>query len=415
MVSRLKWIPTSRAFPLPPHVKEAIARLSEHGYLAYVVGGSVRDYLLGLPIKDYDLATDATPDEIEEIFPTAIDVGKQFGVMKVPPYDLEIATFREDLEYKNHRHPKGVKFAGPLEDALRRDFTMNALFFDPKTRKILDTVNGIADLEAKTIRAIGDPEARLMEDALRILRAIRFAARYQFGIETETLEALITHVKLLKKVSAERIQSELTLMWKGSSPHQALRALKDTGILSLLLPEALKLKSEVLQALDQDPTPRTTALVWGLVLSEIGGEDPTRALQSVCDRLKFSREDSKRITQLVVDLPKFNDVFQMREATLQRWVRESYFDELLQMHRAYIRAHGGNLMAYRFCEALRREVLAQSHAGEKLLSGEDLIQLGFKPGPTFSEILRTVEDLWFEKKLTTKEEALEYVVKHFVD
>jgi len=415
MVNRLKWIPTNKPFPLPPHVKEAIARLSEHGYLAYIVGGSVRDHLLGLPIKDYDLVTDAIPDEVEEIFPTAIGVGKQFGVMKIPPYDLEIATFREDLEYKNHRHPKGVKFGGPLEDALRRDFTINALFFDPKTRKILDTVNGIADLEAKTLRAIGDPEARLEEDALRILRAIRFAARFTFGIDSLTLEALISNVKLLKKVSAERIQTELTLMWKGTHPHQALRALKETGILPIVLPEAMKLKPEVLLAMDQDPSPRSSALVWALVLSEIGGEDPTRALQSVCDRLKFSREDSKRIVQLVIDLPKFNDVFQMREATLQRWVREPYFDELLQMHRAYIRAHGGNLMAFRFCEALRREVTEATSAGEKLISGEDLIQLGFKPGPTFSEILRTVEDLWFEKKLTTKEEALEYVVKHFVD
>lgn len=403
-------------------MKDAVARLASEGYVVYLVGGCVRDFLLNQPVKDFDLVTDARPDDIEKIFPNAVDVGRAFGVMKVPvrgegvPSEtlLEIATFREDLEYVDHRHPKAVRFAGALEDAGRRDFTINGLFFDPKTRKILDCIDGVADLRAGVVRAIGNPSARFHEDALRVLRALRFAARFGFGIDSATLDALVASAKLVKKVSAERVRDELTLMWKGARPDQALQALRDTGLLALLLPEAERLNSRFLAGLGQENGAKSTALVWAAVFSEIGGEDPTRALQSACDRLKLSRDDAKRVTALVVDLPKFNDVFQMREATLLRWVKEAHFDELLILHRAWARTHDGNLMANQFCERLRREALEVGGA-TRLVSGEDLIQLGFQPGPTFSEILRTIEDLALEKKLVSKEQALEYVVKHFVE
>src|SRR5690606_33767343 len=213
-----KWIPIERGFPLKPEVKAVVDRLDRAGFSAYLVGGSVRDFLLGLPIKDYDIATDASPDGVAELFPDAIGVGRAFGVMKVPLGDgagnaaekenefIEIATFREDAEYTDFRHPKSVRFSGPEEDASRRDFTVNGLFYDPKTKRILDCVDGFADLKAKRIRAIGDAGARLKEDALRIFRAVRFAVRFGFEIEEETWAALVENARFTRKVSAERVR-----------------------------------------------------------------------------------------------------------------------------------------------------------------------------------------------------------------
>lgn len=417
--NRSKWIPIEKNFPLKPNVKDAIARLNAADFSAYLVGGAVRDFLLGLPIKDYDLATDASPDEVLKIFPNAISVGKAFGVMKVPYWEgestevIEIATFREDSEYTDFRHPKSVRFSGPEEDAQRRDFTINGLFYDPETRRILDCVGGFADLQAKKIRAIGDPSARLKEDALRVFRAVRFAVRFGFKIEEATWKALVENARFTRKVSAERIRDELTMMLKGKRPAEAMAMLKDLGVASLWLPEVLKVKPAILTALDEDPSPRSTALVFSAALLEAGGEEPEKSLQSACDRLRLSGDEKKRVIDLVLGIPKFNDAFQMREATLKRWVMEPYFDELLQLYRAVSRVTDGNQMAYQFLKSLRAEVAAQP-AEEKILTGADLIQLGFSPGPQFSDILRVVDDLQMEKKLATKDAALEYVVKHFV-
>lgn len=406
-------------------MKQAIATLDEAGHVAYLVGGSVRDLLLRQPVKDYDLVTDADPDTLSELFPESIEVGKQFGVLKIPisrmgpsllggdEEFLEIATFREDQEYLDHRRPKSVRFAGPLEDAARRDFTINGLFYDPKTRRILDCVGGMDDLKAGVIRAIGDPAERFHEDALRILRAIRFTARFGFKLDEATLKALHSEVRFTRKVSAERIRDEITLMMKGRDPEVAYELMKETGVFSLWVPEALKAKVQLFAALDLSPTPRSTALVWAALLSEIGGEDPSKALQGACDRMRLSGDDKKRVIELVVNLPRFNDVFSMRPVTLNRWVREPFFPELLQLFRAHAIARDGNQMAYQFAMRLHQDALSQGE-NPKLISGEDLIQLGFNPGPTFSEILRVVEDLAIEKRLMTKDQALEYVLKHFV-
>lgn len=414
--TRSKWIPIEKTFPLSASAKAAIAKLTAEGFSAYLVGGAVRDVLLGLPTKDYDLATDAKPDEVEELFPNAIGVGKAFGVMKVPFENgdvVEIATFREDAEYTDYRHPKSVRFAGPEEDASRRDFTINGLFYDPKTRRVLDCVGGFADLQAKRIRAIGDPAARLREDALRVLRAVRFAVRFGFKIEEATWRALLENARFTRKVSAERIRDELTQMMKGRKPQEAIAMLRELGIVSLWLPEVARVKPAVFAAMDDDPTPRSTALVFAAALSEAGGEEPEKSLQSACDRLRLSGDDKKRVIDLVLGLPKFNHAFQMREATLRRWVTEPYFEELLQLYRAVARANDGNLMAFRFLTKLRDEA-ATGPAIEKLLTGGDLVTLGFAPGPHFTDILRVVDDLQFEKKLQSKDEALEYVLKHFV-
>lgn len=416
----LKWIPIEKNFPLKPYVKEALTKLTSAGFVAYLVGGAVRDFLLGMPIKDFDLATDASPDEIVELFPNAVTVGKAFGVLKIPVETesggseiLEIATFREDAEYSDFRHPKSVRFAGPAEDASRRDFTINGLFYDPKTQRILDCVGGFADLQAKRLRAIGDPASRLKEDALRVLRAVRFAVRFGFKIEEETWTALVANARFTRKVSAERVRDEIFLMLKGRHPAAAVAMLRELGVASLWIPEIAKVKPVVFAAMDEDPAPRSIALVFAAALSEIGGDDPEKLLQSASDRLRLSGDEKKRVIDLVMNLPKFNDAFQMREATLKRWVMEPFFDELLQLHRAVSRASDGNLMAYQFLKKVREEVLL-TPSDDKLLTGNDLIQLGFAPGPHFSDMIRIVDDLQLERKLETKDAALEYVVKHFV-
>ncbi len=418
--SRSKWIPIEKTLVLKPAAKTAIGELNAAGFSAYLVGGAVRDFLLGRPMKDYDIATDASPDEVAELFPEAIEVGKAFGVTKVPFAAagggiemIEIATFREDGEYADFRHPKSVRFAGPEEDARRRDFTINGLFYDPKSRRILDCVGGFDDLRAKLIRAIGDPNARLKEDALRVLRAVRFSIRFGFRIEEETWKALRENARFTRKVSAERIRDEVSAMLRGPRPGDAVAMLRELGIASLWLPEIAKVKPGVFEAMDEDPTPRSTALVFAAALSEVGGEEPEKSLQSACDRLRLSGDDKKRVIELVLGLPKFNDAFQMRESTLRRWVMEPNFDELLQLRRAVARAQGGDLMAYRFLKSLR-EALREPSASEKLLTGADLVGLGFAPGPQFTDILRVVDDLRLEKKIQSKDEALEYVVKHFV-
>lgn len=426
------------------------------------MGGSVRDFLLKRPIKDHDIATSATPDEICELFPNAITVGKAFGVIKVlvgkndNTVEVEIATFREDLDYKDHRHPAKVRFSGPQEDALRRDFTINALFFDPKTSRILDPTGGIEDLVAKKVRAIGQPIARFEEDALRLLRAIRFTTTLGFELEEETLKGLRSRVKLIRHVSGERIRDELTRMLLGPNPGPALEMLADTGLLKQVLPEL-----EALRGVSQAPTymrsasrdsnendiwattlrtvcfiaknslERSVALSWAMLLYDVGkpaalkandgknfnGHEIQGALLArvIGERLRMTRVDTERVASMIEDLLKFRDVFKMREATIERFVRLPYFDELLELHRAQASSSDGNLAFHEFSAYRRKLVLGSAlRDPARLIDGKDLIQLGFFPGPEFSAILRTVEDLVLERKLTTKEQALEYVVSQFV-
>jgi poly(A) polymerase len=435
-------------------VKDALQKLDDAGHLAYVVGGSVRDFLLGRESKDHDIATSAGPDELCALFPDAVTVGKAFGVLKVPLRGkgtaefLEIATFRQDLEYRDHRHPQGVLFAGPSEDARRRDFTVNALFYDAKTSRILDTVGGLDDLKARVIRAIGDPSERFKEDALRLLRAVRFSVALDFRLDPETAKAVQARARLVTRVSSERVRDELTLMLTGPRPGEAVSELSRLGLLGQVLPEVEALKGlklpagestrmqpwthtlKVLEKLAAQVPARPPVLAWATLLREIGKaaaarrsggknfngheKDGARLAFSVAERLRLPRADCDAISAMVGDQLKFRDVFQMREATLLRFVRQPGFAELLAMHRADATATDGNLAYYEFCASRLDQVRREPADAGKLLTGEDLIQLGLRPGPRFSEILRTVEDLALERRLRTKEEALEYVVKHFV-
>ena len=452
-----KWIPIEHPFALPEAVRAAIDRLIAAGFVAYVVGGSVRDYLLGRESKDHDVATDARPDELLKIFPDSVTVGKAFGVLKIPlqresktggPAYLEIATFRQDLEYKDGRHPVGVKFAGPAEDAQRRDFSINALYFDPKTSRLMDSVGGIDDLRAGRLRAIGDPEERFREDALRLLRAVRFASGLEFEIEKRTEMALLENANLIRKVSPERIRDELTAMWLGASAMRSLAMLSESGLLALVLPELEALRKmpglkggesavwkhllKALTHLRRHLLTLSPVLAWSALLMDVG--KPAAAKRSegknfngheklgaelamkIADRLKMSRADCDGIGKRIEGHVKLREVFQMREATLQRLIREPEFPDLLALHRADATATDGNLAFYEFAASTYQKFLVTAAAGDaKLVTGADLIQLGLKPGPHFSEILHSIEDLALERKLSTKEEALEYVVRNFVN
>lgn len=443
-----KWIPINRPVPLPEAVKKVLNKLDRAGHLVYLVGGCVRDFFLNRSTKDFDIATSATPDEICALFPDAITVGKAFGVIRLSD-TLEIATFREDLEYIDHRHPKFIKFSGAVEDSKRRDFTINALYFDPKTGKILDPTGGLQDLERKILRAIGTPGNRFKEDALRLLRAIRFSAQFQFEIDPATAEAIHAKARLIHHVSAERIREELTLMWQGPHPARALELLSKLGLLKQVLPEVDAFRgvkqsrlfhpegdvwNHTLRAMafmGKHFPLRSEILSWAILLHDVGKPiagarcggknftghelDGMKIAHLMGERFKMSREQMAGISELIENHSKFREVFQMREATLERFIRLPRFEELLHLHQADVCAADGNLAYYEFCKFRYNQVKQMPESSVlKLVDGKDLIQLGMKPGPEFSEIIRTIEDLALEKKIHSKEEALHYILKHFV-
>ncbi len=410
-------------FEVPLAVREAIDRLIKAGHLAYVVGGSVRDYLLKRETKDHDIATSASPDEIEAIFPHSIAVGKAFGVIKVIDerlsYPLEIATFRKDLGYRDHRHPVGIVFSEPAEDALRRDFTINGLFYDPKQRKILDWVGGLEDLETKQLRAIGDPQKRFKEDALRILRGLRFAATLDFDIEAPTWEALCSCVQDLNHVSKERILIELSLLLCAPGAARGWKLLEGSGIKSILLREAFQSR-RIERTLANIGEGASEAVGWAAVLLSVAEGDRTsgpevEGVQKIAKRFKMSRELSEKIDILIMDQPRYREVFRMRAATLERQLLSPHFEEGLALHRADSIARDGNLAMYEFWASKARAARdAPPREFKKLITGADLVELGFEPSPKFAAILSEVEDLQLEQKLTSKEDALEYVVKRYV-
>lgn len=450
-----KWIRIDRPFPLPEEVKQVIQRLDSAGFVAYLVGGCVRDFLLGMPVKDYDLATDARPDSILKLFPESLLVGKAFGVFKVPierlltravgrvsAVDLtgkfvEIATFRKDLGYEDHRHPVGIEFSGPDEDAARRDFTINALFYDPKSQQIYDSVSGLNDLDLGVIRAIGNADTRFREDALRLLRAVRFSIRFQYEIEPETWSALRDRARLIQRISPERICSELDLMLVLRDASDAVELMSESGLLGLILPEVEYLKKRnafqvTLRLLNHlhlgkvfSADSRTDlGLLWAALLMRTGKEkslgigyeqESIKFVEKIGKRLRFSNQRLELIQLLIENHTRFRDVFRMREVTLQRFVRLKFFDTMLELHRADALATDGNLAHYEFAHSVWSDaMLSPSENAECRLTGDDLIQLGFAPGPRFSQILEEVDDLILERKISSKDEALEYVLNKFV-
>lgn len=422
------------------------ATLRKSGYAAYLVGGCVRDLLLGRAPKDFDVATDAQPPRILELFPNSGQVGAHFGVVLVRDEgaQVEVATFRSDRDYADGRRPSSVRFeTDPREDARRRDFTINGLLLDPETREVLDFVGGRADLDRRLVRAIGDPEARFREDHLRLLRAVRFAARLGFELEPATFEAVRRNHALIRTVSAERVRDELIRILTEGGARRGFELLDATGLLPDLLPEVAAMKGvaqppefhpegdvwvHTLMLLDGlDAASPTLAL--GALLHDVGKpptfrvadrirfdghvEEGVRLAHAILDRLRFSRHDTEQIEALVAHHMRFKDAPRMKESTLKRFLRLPKFEEHLELHRLDCLASHGHLDNYDLVRRKLEELPAEKLRPKPAITGTDLIAEGYTPGPIFARILAAVEDAQLEGRMGSREEALEFVKRAF--
>jgi tRNA nucleotidyltransferase/poly(A) polymerase len=428
----------------PSTAIQIAARLREHGFQSWLVGGSVRDLVLGREPKDYDIATDARPDQLLEIFPRAQLVGAQCGVVLVE--GVEVATFRSDHSYRDGRHPSEVRFeTDPKQDVLRRDFTINALLLDPANLDgpVIDFVGGLDDLRAHLIRAIGDPEQRFEEDHLRMLRAIRFAARFGFDIEPGTLAAIRKLHQRIARVSPERIRDELVRILTEGAPRRGFGLLDASGLLKDILPEVAAMKGVeqppefhpegdvwthtliMLEGL-RDPTP---TLALGVLLHDVGKpgtfrvaerirfdghvELGERIARDILTRLKFPNVEIDQVIALIANHMRFTHVTEMRDSKLKRMLRMDRFEEHLELHRLDCSSSHGHLGNYQFAKAKFEESPPEVLRPPRLLSGDDLKEAGYRPGPAFARMLEAVEDAQLDGKIRTKEEALELVQSTF--
>jgi tRNA nucleotidyltransferase/poly(A) polymerase len=388
---------------------------------------------------DYDVATSAQPGELLELFPRAGQVGAHFGVVLVHEdgADVEVATFRSDHEYRDGRHPEGVHFeTDPRQDVLRRDFTINALLLDPETGEILDFVGGRADLEAKLVRAIGEPERRFREDHLRLLRAVRFAARFGFEIERETFSAIQSLSPFIKSVSAERVRDEIARILTEGGARRGFELLDATGLLQEILPEIAKMKgvqqppefhpegdvwAHTLLMLEGLREPSLT-LALGVLLHDVGKPDTFRIAQRIrfdghvekgigiahvlLTRLRFPNQVIEGAEALIANHMKFMEVPRMRESTLKRFLRLPDFEEHMQLHRLDCLSSHGGLDNYEFVRRKQEEVPPEQLKPAPLLTGKELIAAGYRPGPMFGIVLSEIEDAQLEGRITTPVEAL---------
>jgi poly(A) polymerase len=431
--------------------EQIIRTLRNHNHQAYLVGGCVRDVLLGLEPTDYDVTTDATPDQVMRIFPETYAVGAQFGVVLVPVRDdanntVEVATFRSDVGYSDGRHPDQVRFSrSAQEDVERRDFTINGLLFDPIKNEFLDFVGGRKDLEAGIIRTIGQADLRFSEDKLRMLRAVRFAARFGYTIEAETFAAIQKLAAGIDQISRERVRDELTKMLTEGHARRAFLLLDETGLLPNVLPEISTMKGvqqpaefhpegdvfvHTLLLLENLPKPCPPTLAWGALLHDVG-KSPTfriapdrirfdnhvdvgvKMAEEICRRLRFSNDDTEQILALVANHMRFSHVSQMKDSTFKRFVRMPDFDQHLELHRLDCQASHRNLASYNLTRERIAATPPEAIRPAPLMTGGDLIEAGYLPGPRFKEILAQVEDAQLEGRLQSKESALEYVRREF--
>jgi putative nucleotidyltransferase with HDIG domain len=422
--------------------REVIAKLRGVGHQAYLVGGCVRDLLLGVKPKDFDVATDARPDRIMDLFPRSGRVGAHFGVVLVRDVfdQVEVATFRSDHDYLDGRHPEQVRFeSDPREDVLRRDFTINGLMMDPDTGRVLDFVDGRGDLARGVIRAIGDPYARFREDHLRLLRGIRFAARFGFEIETATFDAMRRDHALILNVAMERVREELVRILIEGGARRGFELLDSSGMLLDLLPEVAAMKGvaqppeyhpegdvwrHTLLLLEQlcQPTP---TLALAALLHDVGKpptfrvadrirfdghvEEGVRLARGILTRLRFSREEIEQVEALIDNHMRFKDVKRIKESTLKRFLRLPQFEEHLELHRLDVLSSNKRLENYDLAKAKFLEYSAEHLRPEPLMTGADLIGLGYEPGPQFSKILAVLEDAQLEGRIVSQEEAMDLV------
>jgi len=420
---------------------EVVRILRRAGFEALFAGGCVRDELLGSHPEDYDVATNARPEDVEGLFEDTHAVGRQFGVVpvKLGGTVTEVAAFRAESGYSDGRHPDEVEFVDAQGDALRRDFTINGMFLDPETGRVLDYVGGRRDLDEKTVRAIGDPASRFGEDRLRLIRAVRFAARLGFTIEERTADAIRTLAPTLLDVSAERIADELKKALLHPSRASFVRLLDETGLCRAILPEICELKG-VTQSPDMHPEgdafEHTLLLLdkledpsWAVVLAGLlhdvgkapaaqeGGEHKfarhadhsARIAGDVASRLKLSNATKDRVIWLVRMHMTLLQVNEMRPGKLRRLFAEEGFEELLSLARADALASNGNLACHD--EALRRyrEISREQLRPVRIITGGDLMELGLDAGPIFGELLGAAYEEQLAGEITTREEGIAFV------
>lgn len=472
-----------------------VRTLRDKGHQAYLVGGCVRDLLLGREPADYDVATDASPQEVMRILPETYAVGEQFGVVLVPaprklkpespvhgavdlrqnkpchsepastgeePFDqlragsavpghshkacVEVATFRSDIGYSDGRHPDEVRFSrDPREDVQRRDFTINGLLLDPEKNEVLDFVGGQEDLRVGNVRAIGEPECRFTEDKLRMLRAIRFATRFEYRIDPSTFAAIQKLASQIHQVSRERVRDELTRMLTEGHAKRAFEFLDQCGLLHEVLPEIEAMKgveqppefhpegdvfAHTLLLLEKLPHSCTPTLAWGALLHDVG-KPPTfrrspdrirfdnhvdvgvKMAEAICRRLRFSNDDTEQILALVDNHMRFGDVQRMKPSTFKKFIRLPQFDEHLELHRLDCESSHRSLGMYNFTREQMANLPPDQVRPAPLISGDDLIAAGYSPGPLFKQILTAVEDAQLDGRLVDREEALRFVEKDY--
>jgi len=452
---------TENAHPASPAVdpqraaaQAILEQLRSEGHQAYLAGGCVRDLLLGRVPKDYDVATSATPDVVLDLFPRTFAVGAHFGVVLVSMEIegeatlTEVATFRHDGAYSDGRHPDAVQYTlDPREDVERRDFTINGLLLDGLSLdtnlrdSVLDYVGGLSDLDRGIIRAIGDPIRRFEEDHLRMLRAVRFAARLDFAIDPPTLAAMRALASRIQAVSAERIRDELTCILTQGNVRRAFELLDESGLLAEVLPEAIKLKGvaqppqyhpegdvwvHTMLLLNQLQPGCPMTLAWGTLLHDIGKpatftppqypgdrirfnghvEVGVRIAAEICRRFRFSNEETVQVLALVQNHMRFADTPHMKASTLKRFFRLDRFEDHLALHKMDCLASSGNLDHYHFAKEQFESMPEEQVRPTPLLTGRELIAAGYQPGPLFKSILRAVEDAQLEGAIHTPEEAM---------
>jgi tRNA nucleotidyltransferase/poly(A) polymerase len=424
-----------------------VRRLREAGHQAYLAGGCVRDQLLGRRPLDFDVATSAPPETVQRLFPRTAPVGAEFGVILVVEKGrpFEVATFRSDDAYVDGRRPSQVHFGSAEDDAQRRDFTINALFLDPLSGEVVDFVGGREDLAAGTIRAIGDARSRIAEDRLRMLRAVRLAARLGFTLEPATQAAIAASAPTITDIAAERIGDEIVKILTEGAARRGFELLAATGLLEPILPEVARMRgvaqgpeyhpegdvfTHTLLLLDQLSAGGAETLALGALLHDVAkpvcvgehqgritfyGHPPVGAGMAIviCQRLRRSRATWERVDYLVRNHLRLVQAPEMRLSTLKRMLREEGFDELLALARMDALASNRDLRYVGFCERRRAELARDEMRPPRLLAGDDLIALGYPPGPLFGQILSALEEAQLEDQVHTREDAERFVKERF--
>lgn len=420
-----------------------LRQIRKAGFTAYFAGGSVRDRLLGRPAKDFDIATSALPEQIEALFPKTVAVGKVFGVIVVVQdgTETEVATFRTDGGYQDGRRPDSIEFCGAAEDAKRRDFTVNGMFYDPIEDKIIDYVGGQDDLKKKIIRAIGDPDRRFAEDHLRMLRAVRFAHTLGFEIEPETRAAIHKHAPDLAKISAERIENEFSrTLTESLRPGDALKELVDLGLMEFIIPEILPMIGQeqppefhpegdvfvhtcLMLNLMKNPS---RALAYTVLLHDVGkpatafmGEDRLRfhgherksaqMSEEILRRLKLPVKEMKQILTAIDGHMRFKDVQKMNKSTLRKLMGSETFDLELELHRVDCSGSHGLLDNYTFLLEKAEEMKNEPVLPDRWITGKDLKELGVSPGPQMGRFIQLAYDSQLENRFETRDALLAWL------